>query len=193
LLAILTFAPLTAPPEVGANVTVKVAACPGVSIMPLETPLALNPAPLVVTLEIVTFEFPVFLIDVVSELLLPSFTLPKERLVGLAPSDSVCAAPVPERPIVSVDGVPFVARVMLPVTEEEDDGVNCALNVMLPPATIVLEGERPIWLNSVPETVICENVSVALPLFVSVMGCELVFPTLTVLKFTLDGVAEICA
>jgi hypothetical protein len=144
LLAILTLAPLTAPPEVGANVTVKVAACPGVSIMPLETPLALNPAPLVVTLEIVMFEFPLFVTDVDSELLLPSFTLPKERLVGLAASDSVCVAPVPERPIVSDDGVPFVASVMLPVTDPEDDGVNTALNVMLPPATIVLEVESPV-------------------------------------------------
>jgi hypothetical protein len=41
--------------------------------------------------------------------------------------------------------------------------------------------------------VICENVSVALPPFFSVMGCELVFPTLTVPKLTLDGFADICA
>ena len=140
----MTFAPLTAPPEVGANVTVRVADCPGVSIVPPETPLLLKPVPFVVTLEIVMFAFPLFVTDVDSELLLPSLTLPKERLVGLAASDSVCPAPVPERPIVSVDGVPFVARVMLPVMDEEDDGVNTALNVMLPPATIVLEVESPV-------------------------------------------------
>jgi hypothetical protein len=144
LLAMVTFAPLTAPAVVGAKVTLRVTDCPGVSVMPPDTPLALKPVPFVVTLEIKMFEFPLFVTDVDSELLLPSLTLPKERLVGLAASDSVCAAPVPERPIVSVDGVPFVARVMLPVTDEEDDGVNSALNVMLPPATIVLEVESPV-------------------------------------------------
>jgi len=153
LLAILTLAPLTAPDDVGANVTVKVADCPGVSVVPLASPLALNPAPVVVTLEIVMFEFPLFVSDVVRELVLPVFTFPKERLVGLAASDSVAVAPVPERLIVRDDGVPFVARAMLPLTDPAEDGVNVALNVTLPPATIVLDVERPVWPNPVPETV----------------------------------------
>jgi hypothetical protein len=193
LLAIVTLAPLTAPADVGANVTVKLADCPGVNVMPLETPLALNPAPFVVTLEMVMFEFPLFVIDVDSELLLSSATLPKERLAGLAPSDSVAADPVPDRPIVSEDGVPLVASVMLPLVDAEDEGVNTASNVALLPAAIVLDVERPVWLNPVPETVTWENVRVALPLFVSVIGCELLFPALTVPKLTLDGFAEICA
>jgi hypothetical protein len=89
LLAILTLAPLTAPPEVGANVTVSVADCPGVRTVPLGMPLELNPAPLVVTVEIVTFEFPLFVTEVVRDVLLASNTLPKGRLVGLAPSSMV--------------------------------------------------------------------------------------------------------
>ena len=43
-----------------------------------------------------------------------------------------------------------------------------------------------------PATVICENVRVALPLFFSVIGCELLLPTATVPKLTLVGLAEIC-
>jgi len=42
-------------------------------------------------------------------------------------------------------------------------------------------------------TLICENVRVALPLFLSVIGCELLLPSATVPKLTLDGLAEICA
>jgi hypothetical protein len=44
----------------GENVAVKVAVCPGVRISPEETPETLNPAPEIVTLEIVTVEFPAF-------------------------------------------------------------------------------------------------------------------------------------
>jgi hypothetical protein len=193
LLAIVTLAPLTAPADVGAKVTVRVADCPGVSVMPLETPLAENPAPLSVTLEIVMFEFPLFEIDVDRELLVSSLTLPKERLVGLTPSDSVAADPVPDRPIVNEDGVPLVASVMLPLVDAEDEGVNTASNVTLLPAAIVPDVDRPVWLNPVPKTATWENVRVALPLFFSVIGCELLFPTLTVPKLTLDGFAEICA
>ena len=43
-----------------------------------------------------------------------------------------------------------------------------------------------------PVTLICENVSVALPAFVSIIGCELLFPSVTVPKLTLVGLAEIC-
>lgn len=152
MLAIVTPAPLTAASDVGANVTVNRTDCPGVKVMPLESPLAVNPAPVVVTLEIVTLEFPVFLTDVVSELVLPAAKLPKERLVGLAPSDRVGADPDPERPITSDEGVPFVARVILPLAGAEEAGVKAALNVRLPPAAIELAVERPVSLKPVPET-----------------------------------------
>jgi hypothetical protein len=57
----------------------------GVNVIPA-TPVALNPAPDAVADEMVTLEFPVFVRVTVSELLLPSFTLLKLRLVGLAVS-----------------------------------------------------------------------------------------------------------
>jgi len=192
LLAMDTPAPLTAPAVVGANFTVSVADCPGVSMVPFEIPLALKPAPVTVTLEIVMFELPLFITDVVSELLLPSPTLPKDKLVGFAPSKKVAAAPVPDKLITSGDGVPFVVSVMLPVTAVAEEGVKTALKVVLPPAAIVVDVDSPDWLNPVPATVICEKVRVALPLFLSVIGCELLLPTATVPKLTLVGLAEIC-
>ena len=52
--------PVILPAPDGAKVAVKVAACPGVRIVPEEIPDALKPAPETVTLEIVTLEFPAF-------------------------------------------------------------------------------------------------------------------------------------
>lgn len=86
LLAMLTV-PLTAPAADGSNATVKVAVCDGSSTRPEDTPLAVKPAPpLVVTPEIVTFEFPLLVSVTLKELVVPSFTLPKLKLVGLAES-----------------------------------------------------------------------------------------------------------
>ena len=144
LLVMETLAPLTAPGVVGANVTVKVTDCPGVSTVPVETPLALNPAPVTVTPEIVMFELPLLVSDVVKEELLASFTFPKLKLVGLTPSDNVAVAPVPDKLIRSGEGVPFVVSVMLPLAVVAEDGVKTALNVVLPPAAIVVDVERPV-------------------------------------------------
>ena len=144
LLVMATFEPLTAPGVVGANVTIRFADCPGVSTVPFEMPLALNPAPVTVTLEIVIFEFPLLVSDVVKEELLPSFTFPKLKVVGFAPSDKVAAVPVPDRLITSGEGVPFVVSVMLPLTTVAEEGVKSALNVVFPPAAIVVDVESPV-------------------------------------------------
>lgn len=165
LLAMLIPAPLALPADVGAKVTARVADCPGVSTSPFEMPLALNPAPFTVTLEIVMFELPLFITDVGSELVVPSPTLPNDRLGGFALSDNVTVAPVPERLITRGDGVPLVTSVMLPLTDVSEVGVKTASNVVLPPAATVVDVESPVWLNSVPETTICEKLSAASPLF----------------------------
>jgi len=184
-------APVTAPGAVGTNDTVRVADCPGMRTVPLGMPLALNPVPVTFTLEIVMLPFPLLVMDVVSEELLPSFTFPKLRVEGLAPSDKVAVAPMPDRLITSGEGVPFVVSVMLPVTVAADDGVKTALKVALPPAAIVVDVERPVSVKPVPDTVTCENVRVAFPVFSSVIVCELLVPTVTVPKVTLVGLAEI--
>src|ERR1700693_5894945 len=59
LLAIVTL-PVTLPVDVGAKLTVSATDCPAVSVSVDATPLALKPAPDIVTCEIVTIEFPVF-------------------------------------------------------------------------------------------------------------------------------------
>jgi hypothetical protein len=192
LLVIVTLAPLTVPAVVGANFTARVADCAGVSTVPLEMPLALNPAPVTVTPEIVMFEFPPLVIDVVNEELLSSATFPKLRVVGLAPRDNAAEAPVPDRLITRGEGAPFVVSVMAPLTVVAKDGVKTALKVVLPPAAIVVDVERPVWVKAPPVTAICENVRGALPLFASAIVCELLLPIVTVPKVTLVGLAEIC-
>ena len=52
--------------------------------MPALTPLALKPVPVAVALEMVTPELPVFVRVTGNVLLLPSFTFPKFKEVGLA-------------------------------------------------------------------------------------------------------------
>src|SRR5271169_4734491 len=101
--------------------------------------------------------------------------------------------PVPLRSIVNGDGVPFVVSVMDPLTAVAVVGVKTALKFMLPPAAIVVEVVSPLIVIPVPDTAMFENESVAFPLFFSVIGCELLLPTFTLLNATLDGEAEICA
>src|SRR5580704_17217362 len=125
--------------------------------------------------------------------LLPTATLLKLKLPGFAPSKNVGAWPVPERLIVSDDGLPFVASTIEPVTAPVVVGLNVALNVVLAPAAIVVDVLKPVWPNPVPLTVTCENDSVALPALRSVTCCEFVVPSTRFPKATLVGLAEICA
>ena len=91
LLATVTL-PVTLPVAAGAKVTFSVTISPGVMICPLETPVALKPAPEIVTLETVILELPEFVKFTLSVLLLPTFTLLKFRLVVLGMSAPGAAA-----------------------------------------------------------------------------------------------------
>jgi hypothetical protein len=95
--------------------------------------------------------------------------------------------------MVSCDGDALVRSVIDPLEALAEVGVNTALKFRLAPAAIVVEAESPLMLNPEPVTLTCENVSVAVPLFVSVIGCELLSPTMTLPKLTLAGLAEISA
>ena len=50
--------PAELPADAGVNVALNVAVCPGVKIVPVGTPLAVKPAPEMLTLETVTLELP---------------------------------------------------------------------------------------------------------------------------------------
>src|ERR1700674_3678688 len=57
-LAMVTLAPGTLPIAAGAKVTFRVAFCPGGMTCPVDTPLALKPAPEMLTFEMVTLALP---------------------------------------------------------------------------------------------------------------------------------------
>lgn len=185
-----TLAPVVLPTLLGENVTINAADCPGIRIVPPETPPVLKPAPLTLTLDMSMLEFPVFVSVELSVLLLPSVTVLKFKLVGLTPSEACAAEPVPLTPMTNGDGTPFVTIVIEPLTAEVEVGANTALNVILEFGAIVVDVDNPVKLTPVPLAANCENVRAALPLFLIVIGCEFVFPTTTFPKFTLDALAD---
>src|SRR5271156_2008625 len=181
--------PFTNPAAAGANCAVIVTDWFGVKISPEVTPLLLYPVPDTVTLEIVTFEFPLLVSVVVSELLLPTLTFPKLKLDELSPSRLVAATPVPLREIVSGELGALLTSVIDPVTLPAVLGPNTALNVAALPAAIVTGAVIPVMLKPAPETVNEEIVTVALPPLVRLTDCELFVPVVTLPNAAVVGVA----
>ena len=188
LLATVTL-PLTAPGLLGANVTCRVAVWFGVRLVPA-TPLALKPVPEAVALEIVTFEFPVLVSVTFSELLLPSFTLLKFKLVGFALNRCVDAWPVPLSEIVIGEFGALLVSEIDPVTLPLLVGLNTALNVLLLPALIVIGSAGiPLMLKPAPVAVAWLIDIAADPPFVRLIVCESLVPIATVPKLALVGFA----
>src|SRR5260370_33588456 len=86
-------------------------------------------------------------------LLPPTFTLPKLRLVGLAPSKNVAATPVPLRARVRGEPGALLASDTEPVTLPAAVGENAALNDALAPGASVSGAVRPVLLKPERETV----------------------------------------
>jgi len=151
-----------------------------------------NPVPEIVAAVMFRVALPVLVSVTVWFELPPTLTLPNGTGDGLMVMVACEVVAEPLRLMVTVDGVPFVTSCTDPLTAPAAVGVNTALNVKVPPAAMVDDVVSPEMLIPVPATVIFENVSVALPLFCSVIGCELLLPTVTFEKVTLDGDAAAC-
>ncbi len=119
--------PLKLPADCGANVTENVTLCPAATVTGTVIPETLNPVPLGVTAVIVALVPPVFLIVSVCEELVPTCTLVKVMLVGLAVR-LAGETPCPERAI-SSSGAPLIVKTTFPVTEPVTDGVKLTLKV----------------------------------------------------------------
>src|SRR5712692_6027104 len=188
LLVTLTL-PVTLPVTPGANNTFSVTDWLGVKMVLALTPLALKPAPVTVTPEMVTLEFPLLVSVTGNPLLPPTFTLPKLRLVGLAPSKNVATTPVPLK--ARVRGEPGALLVMetLPLALPAAEGANCALNVVFCPAASVSGTDKPAMLKPVPKALAAEIVTLAVPELLNVMVCVPLLPTSTFPKLKLEGFA----
>jgi hypothetical protein len=190
LLAIVTV-PDTLPAAVGSKETLKLAVWFGVRIKPALAPESLNPVPLTLTLEMVIFELPVFFSDTLCEVVVSRLTLPKDRFEGETLSEYVAVPPVPLRPIANGELGALLESETEPVEDDAEVGPNATLKDADSPALIVSGVVKPETLKPVPVTLNCEMVRLALPGLEMVTGWELVWPTVTAPKLTLDGLALI--
>ena len=149
----------------------------------------LKPAPERFTCEIVTLEFPLFVSVTVCVLLVPTTTLPKLKLVGLAVSWNVAATPVPLRAMAVGEFGALLTSDTLPVTLPVAAGANCMVKVLDCPAERLKGKVSPLMLKPVPETVACDTVRAALPVLVSVTAWVPTAPTTTLPNLMLDGFA----
>jgi len=184
--------PTALPVADGANVTFSAAVCPGAKVVLAPAPLALNPAPVTTTLEIVTFALPAFVSVTPCELLLPTNTLPKSRLLALALSSAVAAVALPVVEITKGELGALLVSETEPVTVPAELGANTTLNVVFWPGAMLIGSVRPEILNPAPPTLALEIVTLAVPPFCRVMVCEPLAPVVTLGKLALSGVAESC-
>ena len=76
--------PVALAADCGVNTALKVTLAPGLRTSGKLGPLMLNPVPVAVACEIVTFDPPVFVNESIKVAVLPTCTLPNARLKGLA-------------------------------------------------------------------------------------------------------------
>lgn len=96
-----------------------------------------------------TLEPPVFVTVSESELLFPTATLPKLRLVGFDPSEP-CDTPVPDSGMFKVAFEALEMMLTLPLAPVADAAVNVTVKVALCPAVRVKGAVIPLRLNPVP-------------------------------------------
>ena len=178
--------PLALAADRGANFTVKVAPWPAVRVKGVEIPLRLNPVPLITTLEIVSVEPPVLVTVSDRDCLLPTVTLPKFRLVGLAPRPPV-PNPVPDNGSDSVGLEASEVMVILPLRFPVVCGANVAVNVVLLDAFSASGVAMPLSLNPLPLTEAFVMLTVDPELLVKVTVWLLWLPTVTLPKLSLAG------
>lgn len=112
--------PDTVPVLIGANCAVKFALAPAAIVCPAATPLALNPAPAAVMLLTVTVVLPEFVSVMPCVLLLPTTTLLKLKLPGLAPRVLPAATALPVRVSICGEFWPLSVKRILPLAPVVD-------------------------------------------------------------------------
>jgi hypothetical protein len=180
--------PLAAPLVVGANSTVNDVLWPAVNVKGRVSPLKLNPLPLAAPAEMVRFD-PPELVSVSDKLeLLPTWTLPKARLVGFA-VNVPCVTPVPESGMLKLGFEPFEVMLTLPLAAPLVVGAKSTVNDVLWPAVNVKGRASPLKLNPVPLAEAAEMVRLDPPELVSVSDKLLLLPIWTLPNPRLVGFA----
>ena len=121
-LLVIDMLPLTLPVAVGAKRAVNDALCPALIVTGAVIPLMLNPVPETLAAEIVTLPVPVLFNVTVADPLLPTTTLPKLTLAGLALNPP--CVPVPLNASASGEFEASLVTVTVPLAAPADWGAN---------------------------------------------------------------------
>jgi hypothetical protein len=121
------------PAEAGANATLMEVDCPAARLSGSVIPLVVKPAPLALTCEIETLEFPLLVIVTLCVALVPVVRLPKLNEAGDAESWRTVATPVPLSESTSGEFVVLLISVMLPEKVPAEAGAKPTLNEEEPP------------------------------------------------------------
>jgi hypothetical protein len=193
LLALLptVIVPPAAPAAVGLNATWKDTACPGVMSIGKAGPLASNAAEEEVNDERIAVTPPVFVTVKVCEAVLPTATLPKLTLAGLAditPGNCFCV-PVPLTAIdVNASFVPLASRIV-PFELPAALGAKETLIETVCPARSCIGKFGPPAVNDAPVELRPEIVTAVRPWLVTEKDWEELLPTCTLPKLKVVGVA----
>jgi hypothetical protein len=130
--------------------------------------------------EMLTSEFPLFLRVTLSELLFPTATSPKFKLVALEINERVAAMLCPFKEILVGEFIALLMSVTDPLMSWlEAVGAKTILNTTFLPAATAVGKVSPVMLNPAPDTGACEIIALPFPLFISVIVCELLLPATT--------------
>jgi hypothetical protein len=176
--------PATYPVTVGSKVSVAFAVLPPVSTRGVVIPCSAKPFPATLTVEIVTVRAPTFVNWTVCEFVVPSGTLPKPALGGVARNAGATPVPVIARLTELFDALLVSAR--YPANDPDVSGANFSVTVTDFAGWIVVGTLSPLTLNALPDTVSLVIVSAARPSFQMVMESVLLPPS-----FSLPKLAEV--
>jgi hypothetical protein len=130
----------------------KVVLCPAAKFIGVVRPLAVKPLPATASPETVTLELPELVRVTVLLLLLPTLTFPKLTLVGLAPSCTLTAAPLPLSGIVVGEVGALLTKARLPVALPVAVGAKLTVKVAELPGSTVSGRLRPFKQSHFRET-----------------------------------------
>jgi hypothetical protein len=185
--------PVALPAAVGANCTPTVTLCVGDSVTALPPLDTLNPPPLLVIDDIATLPLPVFVtLKSCTAEVLPTFSFPKLKLVGLSDNVKLDVVPLPLTGTTRGESVALLTIVRPPLEFPAVVGANFTVKFDVADAASVMGRDIPLRVNPDPVSVPCEIVRLALPVFLSCTACEFVVPVVTLPKLIVDGVTLNC-
>ena len=170
--------PLAAPLAVGVNSTAKDALCPAASVTGLKGTLKLKPVPLALTAETDMLVCPEFVNVSDKLMLLPTWTLPNERLVGVGVSVA-WATPVAVSGMLKLEFMPFEVMLTLPLAAPLAVGAKSTVKDVLCPAASVTGLKALNKPKPVPLALTVEIETLVPPVLVNVSDKIALLPTWT--------------